>query len=174
LKSLREGLLLAILAVLLLLIANFQSARDALVVLSTIPAVLCGTLLLLWVTGSTLNVQSMMGAIMAVGVAVANALLLVTFARDRRDAGEDATTAALGAAKARFRPVLMTSLAMIAGMTPMALGLGAGGAQNAPLGRAVIGGLLASLVATLWVLPAVYALIAAKKSVSVSLAPEST
>src|SRR5262249_3186105 len=148
--SLREGLLLAIVVVLLLLTANFQSLRDALAVLSTIPAVLVGVIAMLAVTGSTLNVEALMGAIMSVGVAGANALLLVTFARDRRRAGDEPAQAAVSAARARMRPILMTSLAMIAGMIPMALGLGEGGEQTAPLGRAVIGGLAASTVATLF------------------------
>lgn len=157
LKSLREGLALAVVVVLLLLAANFQSLRAALLVLSTIPAVLAGVLIALAVTGSTLNVQSMMGAIMAIGVAVANAVLVITFARQRRQQGDSPATAAVAAAKSRLRPVLMTSLAMIAGMLPMALGLGEGGEQSAPLGRAVIGGLFAATVATLFVLPAIYA-----------------
>jgi multidrug efflux pump subunit AcrB len=156
LSSLKEGLVLAIAVVLLLLAANFQSIRAALVVLSTVPAVLVGVLAALFVTRTSLNVQSMMGAIMAIGVAVANAVLLVTLARERRRAGDDAPTAAIAAARGRLRPILMTSAAMVAGMIPMALGLGEGGAQSAPLGRAVIGGLLASMLATLVVLPAMF------------------
>jgi multidrug efflux pump subunit AcrB len=156
LTSLREGLLLAIAVVLLLLAANFQSVRTALIVISTVPAVLVGVLLALLATGTTLNVQSMMGAIMALGVAVANAVLLITFARDRRRAGDDPSTAAIAAARSRLRPILMTSAAMIAGMVPMALGLGGGSEQSAPLGRAVIGGLVASMLATLLVLPAIF------------------
>jgi len=156
LTSLREGLVLAIVVVLLLLSANFQSPRDALIVLSTIPAVLAGVVVALFVSRSTLNVQSLMGAIMSVGVAVSSALLLITFARDRRRAGDDPLQAAVAAARARIRPILMTSLAMVAGMVPMALGLGEGGDQTAPLGRAVIGGLLASTAASLLVLPALY------------------
>jgi multidrug efflux pump subunit AcrB len=158
LKSLREGLALAVLVVLLLLSANFQSLRAALLVLSTVPAVLAGVLVALYVTGSTLNVQSMMGAIMSIGVAVANAVLVITFARERRRHGEPPAVAAVHAARSRLRPVLMTSLAMIAGMLPMALGLGEGGEQSAPLGRAVIGGLFAATFATLFVLPALYAM----------------
>ena len=156
LASLRGGLLLAIVVVLLLLAANFQSIRAALVVLSTTPAVLAGVVLALLVTGTSLNVQSMMGTIMSIGVAVANAVLLITFARERRRAGDEPATAAIAAARGRLRPILMTSAAMIAGMIPMALGLGEGGAQSAPLGRAVIGGLIASTVATLGVLPAMF------------------
>jgi multidrug efflux pump subunit AcrB len=173
LDSLKEGLLLAVIVVLLLLTANFQSLRDALIVLSTVPAVLGGVALVLLATGTTLNVESLMGAIMSIGVSVANALLLVTFARDRRQAGEEPRDAAVSAASGRLRPVLMTSLAMIAGMMPMALGFGEGGEQTAPLGRAVIGGLAASLVATLGMLPAMYALGARKGAWrSPSLAPE--
>jgi CzcA family heavy metal efflux pump len=156
LTSLREGLALAIVVILLLLAANFQSLRAALVIVSTIPAVLAGVVLALLATGTSLNVQSMMGAIMSIGVAVANAVLLLTFARERRRAGDDPPTAAVAAARARLRPILMTSAAMIAGMMPLALGLGAGGEQAAPLGRAVIGGLIASTVATLVVLPAMF------------------
>jgi len=160
--------------ILLLLTANFQSVRDALIVLSTVPAVLIGVVLALFVTRSTLNVQSMMGAIMSIGVSVANALLLVTFARDRRVAGDASEQAALTAARMRLRPILMTSLAMIAGMIPMALGLGEGGEQTAPLGRAVIGGLSASTVATLLTLPALYVIGAARNTTSPSLLePES-
>src|SRR5262249_53131928 len=156
LESLAEGLALSVIVVLLLLTASFQSVRDALVVLSSVPGVLAGVILALALTRSTFNVQSMMGAIMSIGVAVANAVLLVTFARDRRRAGDDPQAAAAAAAKARVRPILMTSLAMIAGMIPMALGLGEGGAQSAPLGRSVIGGLFASTIVTLCVLPAIY------------------
>jgi multidrug efflux pump subunit AcrB len=158
LSSLREGLLLAIVVVLLLLAANFQSLRAALLVLSTVPAVLVGVVVILYLTHTTLNVQSMMGAIMSIGVAVANAVLLITFARDRRRAGDDPGRAAVAAARGRLRPILMTSLAMIVGMIPMALGLGEGGEQSAPLGRAVVGGLSASMFATLLVLPALFAL----------------
>jgi multidrug efflux pump subunit AcrB len=174
LAGLREGLALAVVVVLLLLVANFQSVRDALIVLSTVPAVLAGTVLLLFVTGSTLNVESMMGAIMSIGVSVANALLLITLARKHRLLGATPALAALEAARSRLRPILMTSLAMIAGMLPMSLGLGEGGEQTAPLGRAVIGGLAASLVATLLVLPAVYASFAATQARPVSLAPDDT
>jgi multidrug efflux pump subunit AcrB len=156
LSSLREGLLLAVAVILLLLAANFQSVRAALMVVSTIPAVLAGVVLALLVTRTSLNVQSMMGAIMSVGVAVANAVLLLTFARDRRKAGDAPEIASIEAARGRLRPIVMTACAMVAGMIPMALGLGEGGAQAAPLGRAVIGGLIGSTIATLLVLPAVF------------------
>src|SRR5215212_7286227 len=158
LGGLRTGVLVAIVAVFLLMAANFQSWRLAFVVLSTIPAVVLGVGLALLVTGTTLNVQSFMGAIMAIGVSVANAILLVTFAESDRRGGLDADDAAQSAVRHRIRPILMTSLAMIAGMLPMALALGDGGDQTAPLGRAVIGGLLASTVTVLMILPVIYAM----------------
>ncbi len=173
LASLREGLALAVVVVFLLLAANFQSLREPLVVLMTTPAVLAGVVLALWVSRTTINVQSMMGAIMAVGVSVANAVLLVTFARDKWHAGAKPREAIVAAAHGRLRPILMTSLAMIAGMVPTALGLGEGAEQSAPLGRAVIGGLLASTLATLVFLPGVYAIVAEKgEARSVSLDPD--
>ncbi len=159
LGGLRNGLLLAIVAIFLMLAANFQSLRLSLIVVSTAPAVVAGVALSLWLTKTTLNIQSFMGAIMAIGVAVANAILLVTFAERRRLEGCTAREAALDGARGRLRPILMTSCAMIAGMAPMALGLGEGGDQTAPLGRAVIGGLAASTIATLFILPAVFALL---------------
>jgi RND family efflux transporter MFP subunit len=159
LGGLRTGLLLAVVAIFLLLTANFQSMRLALIVVATAPAVVAGVASALWLTRTTLNIQSFMGAIMAIGVAVANALLLVTFAERSRMAGASAADAAAESARSRLRPILMTSLAMIAGMVPMALGLGEGGQQTAPLGRAVIGGLALATIATLLALPAVYALV---------------
>ncbi len=162
LDGLRSGLLLAVVVIFLLLAANFQSLKLSFLVVSTAPAVIAGVVLMLWLTGTTLNIQSFMGAIMAVGVAVANAILLVTFAERSRLAGASASAAAVEGARSRLRPILMTSLAMIAGMVPMALGLGEGGQQTAPLGRAVIGGLAVATVATLLVLPAVFALIQAR------------
>jgi len=159
LAGLRSGLFLAIVAILLLLAANFQSFRLAIVVVATAPAVIVGVALALRVTGTTLNIQSFMGAIMAIGVAVANAVLLVTFAERSRMAGASAADAAREATRSRLRPILMTSLAMIAGMLPMALGLGEAGPQAAPLGRAVVGGLAVATLATLFVLPSVFALI---------------
>jgi multidrug efflux pump subunit AcrB len=128
---------------------------------------------MLWLTHTTLNIQSFMGAIMAIGVAVANSILLVTFAERSRGAGRDAPAAALDGAASRLRPILMTSLAMIAGMIPMAIGFGEGGEQTAPLGRAVIGGLAGATCATLLVLPAIFAMLAANKRVeSPSLDPD--
>jgi multidrug efflux pump subunit AcrB len=161
------------LAIFLLLVANFQSLRLAIAVVAVLPAVIAGVVLALWVTETTLNIQSFMGAIMAVGVAVANAILLVTFAERGRREGAEAAVAAVEAARSRLRPILMTSLAMIAGMLPMALGLGESGQQTAPLGRAVLGGLVAATVATLIALPAIYALIASRgKFRSVSMDPD--
>lgn len=160
LSSLSGGLLLATLVVFLMLTANFQSVRLAAAVLATVPAVLSGVVLALFLTHTTLNVQSMMGAIMSIGVSVANAVLLVTFAKDKWESGSAQQDAVLAAARGRLRPILMTSAAMIVGMLPTALALGEGGEQSAPLGRAVIGGLVASLFATLLVLPSLYTLIA--------------
>ncbi len=172
-SGLEFGLLLAIAVIFLLLVANFQSLRASLVILSMIPAVVLGVVAALWVAGTTLNVQSFMGAIMAVGVSVANAILLVTFAEQRRREGQEARAAAMVAASSRLRPILMTSFAMIAGMAPMALGIGEGGEQTAPLGRAVIGGLAASTIAVLIVLPLVFGIAQRKASrASASLHPD--
>ena len=157
--GLRRGLALAVVAIFLLLTANFQSLKMSLIVVSTVPAVLAGVVLALWLTGTTLNIQSFMGAIMAVGVAVANAILLVTFAENNRLGGADAVEAGMEGARSRLRPILMTSAAMIAGMMPMALSLGEAGGQAAPLGRAVVGGLAAATLATLFVLPSVFAVV---------------
>jgi multidrug efflux pump subunit AcrB len=162
LDGLRTGLLMAVAVIFLLLAANFQSLKLSFLVVSTTPAVIAGVLLMLWGTGTTLNIQSFMGAIMAVGVAVANAILLVTFAERSRLEGANARDAAIEGARSRLRPILMTSTAMIAGMVPMALGLGEGGAQTAPLGRAVVGGLAAATVATLLVLPPLFSLVQAR------------
>jgi multidrug efflux pump subunit AcrB len=162
LEGLRTGLLMAVVVIFLLLAANFQSLKLSFLVVSTTPAVIAGVLLILWVTGTTLNIQSFMGAIMAVGVAVANAILLVTFAERSRLEGVGAAEAAVDGARTRLRPILMTSAAMIAGMVPMAFGLGEGGQQTAPLGRAVVGGLAVATVATLLVLPSIFALVQAR------------
>ena len=159
LSGLQVGLLLSIGVIFLLLAASFQSFRLALAVVSTLPAVLCGVLLMLLVTGTTLNAQSFMGAIMSLGIAVANAILLVTFAEMSRSEGKSPWDAAVEGVKGRFRAILMTATAMIAGMIPIALGIGVGSEQTAPLGRAVIGGLLVATVATLTVLPIVYAML---------------
>jgi multidrug efflux pump subunit AcrB len=168
-----SGLVIAIVVIFLLLCANFQSLRLAVVVVSTMPAVLAGVVLALFFTGTTINIQSAMGAIMAVGVAVANAILLVTFADRARVASKgDRRGAAIEGAVSRLRPILMTSFAMIAGMMPLALGLGDAGDQTAPLGRAVVGGLALATVATLFILPAVFAMLASKKATSASLDPD--
>jgi multidrug efflux pump subunit AcrB len=159
LGSLKVGLLLAVVVVMLLLVANFQSFTDMLAVLSTIPGVLAGVVMILFLTGATLNIESLIGAIMAIGVAVADSVLLISFARERRDAGDEPRHAAIAASLARLRPVLMTGLTMIAGMIPMAIGLSESGQQTAPLGRAVIGGVVASLLTTLLVMRTVYVLI---------------
>lgn len=156
LRNLALGLGFAVVVIFLLLAANFQSMRLAFVVMSTTPAVICGVIIALLVTGTTLNLQSFMGAIMALGVSVANSILLVTFAEEHRRQGGSSTDAALYGGQTRLRPILMTSLAMIAGMIPMALAFGEGGHQTAPLGRAVIGGLAASTIATLVILPAIF------------------
>jgi multidrug efflux pump subunit AcrB len=171
--NLSIGLALAIFIILLLLAANFESVRLPLIVFSTVPAVLAGVVLMLLITGTSLNLESFMGAIMAIGVAVANAILLVTFAEKNRKNGADSKSAARNAAGERLRPVLMTSLAMITGMIPMALAIGQGSEETAPLGRAVIGGLIAATAATLLVLPTVFGLVQKRASlVSPSLDPE--
>jgi len=159
LNGFRGGLIIAAVTVFLLLAANFQSFQLSTVVVSTLPAVLVGVVLMLWITGTTINIQSSIGAIMAIGVSVANAILLVTFAENQRMRGGDAREAAVLGAGGRLRPVLMTSFAMMAGMLPMALGLGEAGDQIAPLGRAVIGGLAASTLATLFILPAIFSIV---------------
>ena len=167
------GLIVAVVVIFLLLVANFQSVRVALAVISTVPAVLAGVVVMLLGTGTTLNVQSFMGAIMAIGVAVANAILLVTFAEQARRRGGSPLRTAIEAAQARMRPVLMTSAAMIAGMVPMALAIGDGADAAAPLGRAVIGGLAAATLATLIVLPSVYSLVLqSARATSRSLDPD--
>jgi multidrug efflux pump subunit AcrB len=166
-SGLQTGLLIAIVAIFLLLVANFQSLRLAVIVLTTIPAALLGVVLALKLTGTTVNLQSFMGAIMAVGVAVANAILLVTFAHRAQLTGMTKREAALESATTRLRPILMTSLAMIAGMIPMALAK----SQTSPLAIATIGGLALATFATILVLPAVYALLASKNAKEASLEP---
>ena len=160
LANLGLGLALAVLVIFLLLSANFQSLRLGLVVLSTIPAVICGVIIALLVTRTTLNIQSFMGAIMAIGVAVANAILLITFAEaHRRGEGAHSMEAAIHGAQTRMRPILMTSMAMVSGMIPMAVALGRGAEGTAPLGRAVIGGLVAATFATLTILPCAFSVV---------------
>lgn len=162
LGELQNGLLIAITIIFLMLAANFQSFRVSIATLSIVPAVVTGSFLLLLITGYTLNIQSYMGAIMAVGVAIANAILYITNAEDLRRAGDK--DAHKTAASNRVRPILMTSFAMIAGMVPMSLGLSEGGDQIAPLGVAVIGGLLFSMVNTLLFLPLVYQVLVGQRA----------
>jgi multidrug efflux pump subunit AcrB len=167
------GLGFAIVAIFLLLVSFFQSMSLAMIIVSVVPAILFGALLALFLTHTTLNVQSFMGAIMAVGVGVANSILVVVFAEERRALGISARSAAITGAAARLRPVMMTSIAMIAGMVPMALGMSEGGDRTAPLGRAVIGGLLVSTTAVLLVLPMIYAIVQKKATrKGASLLPE--
>jgi multidrug efflux pump subunit AcrB len=171
-SNLTIGLAAAILVMLLVLLANFQSLRLSLISLSSIPAVLCGALGFLFVTRTSLNLESFMGMILVIGVALANSILLVTFAERNRRSGQSASVAGQNAAGERLRPVLMTSLAMISGMIPMALAIGSG-SETAPLGRAVIGGLIAATVTTLLIVPNVFALVQQTASLkSVSLLPE--
>jgi multidrug efflux pump subunit AcrB len=173
LSNLSIGLLLAVAVIFLLLAANYESLRLALVVFTTAPAAICGVVAMLLITHTGLNIQSYMGAIMAIGVGTANAILLVTFADERRRAGASALAASIEGMRARMRPILMTSAAMIAGMIPMALALGEGAEAAAPLGRAVIGGLAAATLANLTVLPFMFSLVQARASTaSSSLDPD--
>jgi len=153
------GLIFAVLLVYFLMVVNFQSWLDPFIIITALPGALCGIIWMLFVTQTTFSVPSLMGAIMSVGVATANSILMVTFANDQMHEGQDAVHAALAAGRTRLRPVLMTALAMIIGMFPMSLGLGEGGEQNAPLGRAVIGGLTVATFATLFFVPVVYSLL---------------
>jgi CzcA family heavy metal efflux pump len=156
--TLGEGLILAIILVYLLMVANFQSWLEPFIIMMAVPGALAGVLWMLAITGTTINVESLMGAIMAVGVGVANGNLLIVFANELREEGYSPLAAAIEAGRIRFRPIIMTALAMILGMLPMALSLGSGSEQNAPLGRAVIGGLLAATMMTLFVVPTVYSI----------------
>jgi multidrug efflux pump subunit AcrB len=160
--GLGSGMIFAIVLVYALMVVNFQSWLDPFIIITALPGAIAGVLWALFVTQTTINVPSLMGAIMSVGVATSNSILLVTFANDERQAGHDAVSAALSAGYTRLRPVLMTALAMIIGMFPMALGLGEGGEQNAPLGRAVIGGLAVATGVTLFVVPVIYSLFRAR------------
>ena len=156
------GLVLAIVLVYLLMVANFQSWLEPFIIMMAIPGALAGVLWILVLTGTTINVESLMGAIMAVGVGVANGNLLITFANEMREEGMGPSEAAIEAGSIRFRPIIMTALAMILGMLPMALAIGSGSEQNAPLGRAVIGGLIAATLMTLFTVPAVYSIFSRK------------
>jgi multidrug efflux pump subunit AcrB len=155
-KGLYIGLVFAIVLVYLLIVVNFQSWLDPFIIITALPAAIAGIVWMLFLTQTTLSVPALTGAIMCMGVATANSILVVSFARERYAATGDATLAAIEAGFTRLRPVLMTALAMIIGMVPMSLGLGEGGEQNAPLGRAVIGGLLSATVATLFFVPVVF------------------
>jgi multidrug efflux pump subunit AcrB len=153
------GMLFAVLLVYLLMAVNFQSWLDPFIILTALPGAFAGIVWALFLTQTTFNVPSLMGAIMSIGVATANSILVVVFANDERSSGMSARSAALSSGFTRIRPVLMTATAMIVGMLPMALGLGEGGEQNAPLGRAVIGGLLVATLCTLFVVPVFYSLL---------------
>jgi multidrug efflux pump subunit AcrB len=166
-QGLLSGLALAILLVYLLIVVNFQSWLDPFIIITALPAALAGIVVFLFVTGTTISVPALMGAIMSVGVATANSILVVSFAKERLAEHGDPAEAAAEAGFARFRPVLMTALAMMIGMLPMALGMGEGGEQNAPLGRAVIGGLLFATVATLFFVPVVFSLLHRRRSPAV-------
>ena len=161
--GLAYGLIFAVVLVYLLMVINFQSWLDPLIILMALPGALAGILWMLWATGTTISVPALMGAIMSIGVATANSILMITFANDQRKTGMNAHEAALAAGLTRLRPVMMTALAMIIGMLPMSLGLGEGGEQNAPLGRAVIGGLAMATFATLFFVPVVYSLLRTRR-----------
>jgi multidrug efflux pump subunit AcrB len=154
--GLLTGMLLAVVLVYLLMVVNFQSWIDPLIILSGLPGAMAGIAWMLFVTGTTVSVPALTGTIMCIGIATANSILVVSFARERVAAGAAPMQAAFEAGGGRFRPVLMTALAMLIGMLPMAIGLGDGGEQNAPLGRAVIGGLLFGTAATLVFVPVVF------------------
>jgi multidrug efflux pump subunit AcrB len=157
--GLLSGLAFSIMLVYLLIVVNFQSWLDPFIIISALPAALAGIAWFLFVSHTTVSVPALTGTIMCMGVATANSILVVSFATEQMQEGKDAIAAALEAGYTRFRPVLMTALAMIIGMVPMALGLGEGGEQNAPLGRAVIGGLLFATVATLLFVPTLFSLL---------------
>jgi multidrug efflux pump subunit AcrB len=161
--GLLAGLVFSIVLVYLLIVVNFQSWLDPLIIISALPAALAGILWFLFATRTTFSVPAMIGAIMCVGVATSNSILVVSFAKEQLEDGVNATVAALEAGFTRFRPVIMTALAMIIGMVPMALGMGEGGEQNAPLGRAVIGGLMFATVATLFFVPTVFSVVHGRK-----------
>jgi multidrug efflux pump subunit AcrB len=160
--GLGQGLIGAIVLVYLLMVVNFQSWTEPFIIITALPGALAGIVWMLFLTGTTLSVPALMGAIMCIGVATANSILVISFAKERMAELKNASQAVLDAGTTRLRPVIMTALAMIIGMVPMSLGLGEGGEQNAPLGRAVIGGLIAATVATLFFVPVVYSLIRGK------------
>jgi len=162
--GLLAGLAGAVVLIYLLIVVNFQSWRDPFIIITALPAALAGIVWMLFLTYTPVSVPALTGAIMCMGVATANSVLVISFARERMNAGDDALHAALQAGFTRFRPVLMTALAMVIGMVPMALGLGEGGEQNAPLGRAVIGGLIFATVATLFFVPTVFVMVHGRKA----------
>jgi len=171
------GLLGAVVLIYFLIVINFQSWTDPFVIITALPAALAGIVWMLFATHTTLSVPALTGAIMCMGIATANSILLVSFAREKLAEGYSAAAAALDAGATRFRPVLMTALAMIIGMLPMALAMGEGGEQNAPLGRAVIGGLLVATVATLFFVPTIFSLLHAahdRRHVPAAAMPEPT
>jgi multidrug efflux pump subunit AcrB len=149
---------MSVILVYLLIVVNFQSWLDPFIIITALPGALAGILWMLFVTHTTLSVPALTGAVMCIGVATANSILMISFARERMDQGMDPIKAAIEAGYTRMRPVIMTALAMIIGMIPLAMGLGEGGEQNAPLGRAVIGGLLFATVATLFFVPVVFSI----------------
>jgi multidrug efflux pump subunit AcrB len=173
------GLAGAVVLIYLVIVVNFQSWIDPFIIITALPGALAGIVWMLFVTGTTLSVPALTGAIMCMGIATANSILLVSFAREGLERGLDSASAALEAGFSRFRPVLMTALAMIIGMLPMAFALGEGGEQNAPLGRAVIGGLLVATVATLFFVPTVFTVLHSRHrprptDASQALQPEAT
>jgi multidrug efflux pump subunit AcrB len=168
------GLIGAIVLVYMLIVVNFQSLLDPFIIITALPAALAGIVWMLFLTHTPVSVPALTGAIMCMGVATANSVLVVSFARERMNAGDDAFEAALQAGFTRLRPVLMTAMAMIIGMIPMALGLGDGGEQNAPLGRAVIGGLIFATVATLFFVPTVFSIIHGRSSARAFHSPETS
>ena len=168
------GLLAAVVLIYLLIVVNFQSWSDPFVIITALPAALAGIVWMLFTTQTTLSVPALTGAIMCMGVATANSVLVITFARERYEELGDPIAAAIEAGFVRFRPVLMTALAMIIGMAPMAFGLGEGGEQNAPLGRAVIGGLIFATIATLMFVPVVFSMVHKKQGAKAAAAPETS
>ena len=167
------GLVMSIVLVYLLIVVNFQSWLDPFIIITALPGALAGILWILFLTHTTLSVPALTGAVMCMGVATANSILMISFARERMDEGSDAVLAAVEAGYTRMRPVIMTALAMIIGMLPMALGFGEGGEQNAPLGRAVIGGLTVATAATLFFVPVVFSIFHGRRAKHpLSTAPE--
>jgi len=162
-RGLLAGLVLSIILVYFLIVINFQSWLDPFIIITALPAAMAGIVIFLFVSRTTLSVPALMGAIMSVGVATANSILVISFAKEHLADQGDPTQAALEAGFTRFRPVLMTACAMIIGMIPMAMGLGEGGEQNAPLGRAVIGGLIFATIATLFFVPTVFSMLHRKR-----------